>query len=248
MKKKALILQARVDDIAHEEFRAILKYSRLLEDDVDRIRMEERGLPEINLDNYWGVIIGGSLYNVADPEDKKSEAQRRLEPQCEKLLEEIIARDMPAMLACYGHAIAAQMRGGRLEQDPTYAETPGGVTIDLTDPPKKDPLLKGLPDSFRAFAGHADSCTTLPEGAVLLASSNKCPIHMFRLGKNVYSTQFHPELDVPGIQARIDMYKNEKKYFDSVEHAMEVRAKMGEETVTVPLEILKRFTATYSQQ
>ena len=35
----------------------------------------------------------------------------------------------------------------------------------------------------------------------------------FRVGRNVYATQFHPELDLEGICTRIEVYKN-AGYFD----------------------------------
>ena len=46
----------------------------------------------------------------------------------------------------------------------------------------------------------------LPASAELLASSPDCPVQMFRVGANVYATQFHPELDVDGITTRIHAY------------------------------------------
>ena len=38
----------------------------------------------------------------------------------------------------------------------------------------------------------------LPPTAVLLATSPRCPVQMFRVKQNLYATQFHPELDVRG--------------------------------------------------
>ena len=48
----------------------------------------------------------------------------------------------------------------------------------------------------------------MPNGGTLLASSERCPIQMIRFGKNVYATQFHPELDAEGIILRIQIYKH----------------------------------------
>ena len=56
-----------------------------------------------------------------------------------------------------------------------------------------------MPPTFDAFLGHKEAVRRLPEGAVLLASSADCPVHAFRIGRNVYATQFHPELDVEGL-------------------------------------------------
>ena len=46
-----------------------------------------------------------------------------------------------------------------------------------------------------------------------LATSAACPVQAFRVGKNVYATQFHPELDLEGICTRIEVYKD-AGYFD----------------------------------
>ncbi len=63
----------------------------------------------------------------------------------------------------------------------------------------------------------------LGEPAVLVPHSNAGlyapalaaarPVQAFRVGANVYATQFHPELDLEGICTRIEVYKN-AGYFD----------------------------------
>ncbi len=241
MKKKFLILQARPDEISDLEFDAILKHGGLSHDEVERIRMEEGDLPDIDLEEYAAVIVGGSPYCVTDEE--KTEEQKRLELQSRTLLENIIEKDFPYLGACYGHSLLSSLHGGKVEQKGVYAETPGGVTIHLTEAGKVDPLLAGLPEDFRVFAGHKESCTVLPDDAVLLASSDTCPHHIYRIGENVYSVQFHPELDIHGIQRRIEAYKY-KGYFPP-EQAESLKQAMEDELVTVPFDILKRFVDRY---
>src|SRR3546814_928456 len=63
-----------------------------------------------------------------------------------------------------------------------------------------------MPRTFEAFVGHKEAISSLPATATLLASSPACPVQMFRVGCNVYATQFHPELDVDGITTRIHAY------------------------------------------
>ena len=41
-----------------------------------------------------------------------------------------------------------------------------------------------------------------------LAASSTCPVQAFRVGRNVYATQFHPELDIEGLCLRIDVYRH----------------------------------------
>ena len=43
--------------------------------------------------------------------------------------------------------------------------------------------------------------------AVLLATSATCPVQMFRVGRRVYATQFHPELDLTRLTVRIRVYR-----------------------------------------
>src|SRR5690606_39734308 len=79
--------------------------------------------------------------------------------------------------------------------DTSYAEPVSAVEVTVTAEGREDPLLAGAPDRFAAYVGHKEALSTLPPGAVLLATAPSCPIQMFRLGENMYATQFHPELD-----------------------------------------------------
>ena len=78
--------------------------------------------------------------------------------------------------------------------------------MHLTDAGAADPLLADLPPTFTAFVGHKEAITVLPSSATLLATGDACPVQMFRVGQNVYATQFHPECDVEGISTRIRAY------------------------------------------
>ena len=51
----------------------------------------------------------------------------------------------------------------------------------------------------------------------MLASSPGCPVQAFRVGRNVYATQFHPELDGAAMTTRIHAYMNHG-YFDPVSY------------------------------
>ena len=53
----------------------------------------------------------------------------------------------------------------------------------------------------------------LPEGAVVLATGELCPVQAFKVGRRVYATQFHPELDPAGMAERLQIYRNHG-YFD----------------------------------
>lgn len=209
--KPFLLLASRAEDAAADtEYEAFLRYGRLTENQLHRVRMEAGPLPEITLADYSGVIVGGSPFNSSDPEQSKSPVQRRVEGELTTLLDEIVDRDFPFLGACYGIASLGVHRGGII--DTTYGEPVGAVLIEQTDAGRVDPLLAGLPGSFYAFVGHKEACRVLPTDAVLLATSAPCPVQMFRVGQNVYATQFHPELDADGLITRIGVYDRHGYY------------------------------------
>jgi GMP synthase (glutamine-hydrolysing) len=106
-------------------------------------------------------------------------------------------------------------------------------------------LLGGLPTSFAAFLGHKEGVSVLPRGAVLLASSETCPVQAFRVGERVYATQFHPELDVESIVMRIEAYQD-FGYFEPAEGDELIRLARNA-VVTEPPRILERFVELYAR-
>jgi GMP synthase (glutamine-hydrolysing) len=245
MIKPFLILQLRPEDEAsNDEFAAFLRFGGLDEADVQRVRMERDGVPAVQLDDFSGVIVGGGPSNVSEDEAKKPPAQISYEASLHTLLDEIIRRDFPYFGACYGLGILAHHIGGVVSKE-HYSESVQATTIMLTDAAKNDPLTENLPDSFRAFAGHKESCQDVPPGATLLASSENCPVHMIRYLQNIYAAQFHAELDVEGIILRINTYRH-AGYFPPEDADMLINA-ARQEDVTIPGIIFKRFIARYSQ-
>ncbi|WP_040808658.1 glutamine amidotransferase [Nocardia concava] len=242
MPKPCLLLQLRPEQAASDqEYEAILDAGGLAAADVERVEMNH-GMPDLDLDDYWGVIVGGGPSNLSYPESKKYDYQKVFEPKLKKLLLEVVRRDFPYLGACYGLSMLSDALGGRVSTE-RYAETAGATTIELTESAVKDPLLHGLPERFRAFVGHKESCQDVPPGAVLLARSEGCPVQGIRVGENVYGTQFHPELDGHGLALRIEIYRHEG-YFDPSE--ADSLTELGHrEHITVPQEILRRFVARY---
>ncbi|MFC4372809.1 glutamine amidotransferase [Nocardia halotolerans] len=243
MSKPCLLLQLRPERAAaDDEYAAILRAADLAAAEVVRVQMD-RGLPEVDLDEFGAVIVGGGPSNVSAPEHEKYEYQRRFEPPLRRLVAEIVDRDLPYFGACYGLGILAEVLGGEVGTE-RYGEAVGASTIVLTDG-VDDPLLTDIPRSFRAFVGHKEACQDVPPGAVLLAGSTGCPVQMIRVRRNVYATQFHPELDSNGLAVRIETYRH-AGYFDPSEADM--LAELGRrETVPVPRELLRRFAVGYRE-
>ena len=237
-----LLLSSRAEDLAaDEEYAAFLRCTGLAADQLRRLRMEAAPLPDLDLDDYSGVIVGGGPFNSSDPLEAKSAVQRRVERELGILLDEIVARDFPFFGACYGVGTLGVHQGGIIDR--TYAEPIAPVRIRLTAEGSADPLLAGMPDEFDAFVGHKEACRVLPPTAVLLASSAACPVQMFRVKNNLYATQFHPELDVPGILTRVHVYQH-AGYFPP-EELGELVARLTPAVVTEPGRMLATFVARY---
>lgn len=242
--KPFLLLASRAEDAAaDDEYLAYLRYTGLAEAQLERIRMEAAPLPGLDLERYSGVIVGGSPFTSSDPAEDKTDVQHRVERELFALLDRIVAEDFPFLGACYGVGTLGLHQGAVIDR--TYGEGLGGVTVSQTDAGRQDPLLRGLPEQFTAFVGHKEACTVLPDGAVLLASSETCPVQMFRIRTNLYATQFHPELDADGLTTRIDVYRD-AGYFPP-ESAEELMAQARSHDVTEPMAILRNFVERYAR-
>lgn len=200
-------------------------------------------MPHLDLDALSGVFVGGGPFNASDPIERKSAVQRRVEAEFQALLDEIVERDFPFLGACYGVGTLGVHQGAAI--DGTYAEPISVVPVTLTDAGASDPLLADLPATFEAFVGHKEAVRVLPPSATLLASSPACPVQMFRVGSNVYATQFHPELDVEGITTRIHAYADHG-YFapDELEATL---AAVHRAPVSHPARMLRSFVERYAR-
>ena len=238
-----LLLSSRAEDVAaHDEYAAFLRATGLPTDRLRRIRMEAAPLPALDLDDYAGIFVGGGPFNSSDAPLEKSPVQHRVERELGALLDEVVARDFPFFGACYGVGTLGVHQGGVIDR--TYAEPISAVRMRLTDEGAADPVLTGMPQEFDAFVGHKEACTVLPPGAVLLATSAACPVQMFRVKQNLYATQFHPELDLPGLLTRVHVYQH-AGYFPPAELDALV-ARLAPAVVTEPGRMLANFVARYS--
>ncbi len=238
--KPFLLLSIRTEErAAEEEHAAFVRFLGVPEDELRRFELGTAPLPPIDLDAWAGIILGGGAFNASDPEESKSAAQLQAERDLARLLDEVIARDFPFLGACYG--IGTVGRHQRAVIDRAFPEPVGPVSVELTDAGVADPLFVGLPRAFRAYGGHKEAISVLPDHAVALATSAAAPVQAFRVGDNVYATQFHPELDLEGILTRIAVYAHHGYFDPSQQEALSTAA--AAVSVTHPMTILRNFSA-----
>lgn len=244
MPKPFLIIQLRPEDeTADNEFAAIKRYGGLIDSEVRRLRVERTSASDIDVTKYAAIIVGGSPFDISTPVADKSDLQLRIEADFRDLLGVVVENDFPFLGCCSGNGLLGSYLGAPIST--RYAEPVGGATIELTEAGMRDPLLAGFPASFRVLLGHKEACDSTPEGAVLLASNSACPVQMFRVKKNIYATQFHPEADAEGFTVRINIYKD-FGYFPAASAKKLIAAVENEETPQAQL-VLRRFVDTYRE-
>ena len=242
--KPFVLLATRAEDVpADEEYALFLRYTGLAPDELRRVRLEAEPMPRLDLDEISGIFVGGGPFNASDPAEKKSPVQHRVESEFAALLDEVVARDFPFLGACYGVGTLGAHQGAVIDR--THSEPISVVPVSLTAAGASDPLLAGMPATFEAFVGHKEAISQLPASATLLASSPTCPVQMFKVGENVYATQFHPELDVEGITTRIHAYAGHG-YFAAEELELTLAA-VHRAAVSHPSRMLRTFVERYAR-
>ncbi|HEY2254173.1 MAG TPA: glutamine amidotransferase [Variovorax sp.] len=142
-----------------------------------------------------GAIVSGSHAMVSDRADW-SEATGAW-------LAQVVAHGTPVLGICFGHQLLAHALGGEAGDHPGGMEI-GTVEVALTPQAAADALMQGLPPRFDAHVAHSQSALRLPEGAVRLAGNAFEPNQAFRVGKNAWGVQFHPEFDAGIMRGYVD--------------------------------------------
>jgi GMP synthase (glutamine-hydrolysing) len=240
-----LIIQLRPEDAtADDELAALIRYGGLAPNEVVRLRAETAGIPDtINPHDYAAIIVGGSPFDISAPETAKTAIQKKIEADFHTLLDIVVPGDIPFLGCCSGNGLLGSYCGVTISR--TYSEPIGGIDINLTTAGQSDALLAGLPTTFRVLVGHKEACDSVPTNASLLATGAVCPVQMFRLGNNVYATQFHPEADAQIFTTRITTYKHHG-YFPP-ETAADLIASIAAEQTPYAHAILRRFVERYRQ-
>jgi GMP synthase (glutamine-hydrolysing) len=107
------------------------------------------------------------------------------------LIVDAVRAGTPFFGACLGVQLLAVSLGGEVKPGP--APEVGLLPVFLTEAAASDPLFGDLPRELLTLQWHGDTFS-LPEGAVLLASSTAYPNQAFRWGRCAYGVQFHLEL------------------------------------------------------
>lgn len=240
-----LLLTTRVEnEAAANEYELFASLTGLHDGHLAHHRLDVSPLPPtFDLSDYSGVFLAGSPFTSTDPPESKTDTQVRVERELDDLLGLIAADDVPFFGACYGIGTLGRHAGAVIDR--TFGERSSAAPIRLTEAGAADPVFGVLPLRFDAFVGHKEAIAVLPDDAVLLATGAACPVQAFRIGNNRYATQFHPELTVDAMVARVLTYSTHG-YFDPAETA-EVAARVAAADVSASHRVLRAFAERYAR-
>ncbi|MDE1845186.1 MAG: gamma-glutamyl-gamma-aminobutyrate hydrolase family protein [Thaumarchaeota archaeon] len=137
-------------------------------------------VPSLDLGNYSSIMLSGRRKNNSDMNMINS-----------KLVRHSLDTGKPLLGICYGAEILALTLGGTIKKMATSRH--GLYKIQIT---KNNPLCSGNID---AFESHSYMISKLGSSFIPLASSDDCKFEVFQCGtKNIFGTQFHPEMSADG--------------------------------------------------
>ena len=84
----------------------------------------------------------------------------------------------------------------------------------------------------------------LAPGMQVLLAGDDTPIQMVRVGEAAWATQFHPEMDLEGVNVRIDQYAG--RYYP-VEKAEAIRAQVATVDTDPSRLILRNFVRRFQR-
>lgn len=151
---------------------------------LHRVELDE-GEPLPDWREFDAIVAMGGPMSVNDEEELPWLRAEKA------LIADAVRTDVPFFGACLGVQLLAVSLGG--EAGPGPAPEVGLLPVHLTQAAAADPVFGSLPRELLTFQWHGDTFS-LPEGAVLLASSPSYPHQAFRWGRRAYGVQFHLEV------------------------------------------------------
>jgi GMP synthase-like glutamine amidotransferase len=159
---------AGIDGDYADMFAALLPWADLVPYDV--IDDQHPSSP----DECDGWVVTGSRYSVYDAM-----------PWLDRLhgfVREVRASERPFLGICFGHQLLAHAVGGRT------AKADAGWGVGAHDTAFVEPI-----ESARLLYLHQDQVVEVPDGGVVLAKTDHCPVAALQVDERMLGIQAHPE-------------------------------------------------------
>jgi GMP synthase (glutamine-hydrolysing) len=133
-----------------------------------------------SLDQYSSIILSGRRKNNPNMNVINS-----------RLIKHALERQKPLLGICYGAEILALTLGGTIKKMNVARQ--GIYEINVI---KDNPICNG---KIKAFESHSYMVSNLDSSFKQIAKSSSCEFEIFQLDdKNIFGTQFHPEMSEDG--------------------------------------------------
>jgi GMP synthase-like glutamine amidotransferase len=109
----------------------------------------------------------------------------------EEYIRQAIGRGVPVLGVCLGSQLIAHALGAEVRRN--AVKEIGWYEVHVTDAGRSDPMFQEFRSPEPVFHWHGETFD-LPQGAELLASSERCRNQAFRIGAAVCAMQFHLEI------------------------------------------------------
>lgn len=183
-----------IEDIL-EEMDIKFNYLRLYRDDYKAV----------DINKYGGLIILGGPMNV-DETGKYPFLSWEIE-----LIKKAQCGNLPILGICLGAQLIAKANGAKVHK--AVAREIGWQKIQLSEDGLTDNLFSGFGRELTVFQFHSDMFE-IPQNAVKLAASEKCPNQAFRVKNNVYGLQFHLEVNKEMVRKWLKVYADDLSIFE----------------------------------
>jgi GMP synthase (glutamine-hydrolysing) len=154
-------------------------------------------IPE-NLDQFKAIVLSGSPFSV----NQKDSPRINLES---------FLGQKPVIAICYGAQLIAKSLNGNVEN--SNSREYGRAKLSFIDSECK--LFENIKTNNQVWMSHADTITSLPDGAKLIASTDSVENAAYCIESlNLYALQFHPEVfhSKNGLKIFENFFINEFKF------------------------------------
>jgi GMP synthase-like glutamine amidotransferase len=170
-------------DVEHPGiFREFLAADRIAWDMVEL----DRGEPIPDLEAYNGLWVMGGPMDVWEESDNPW-----LVAEKQAIKRAVVDLNLGYMGICLGHQLLASALGGEVGKGTSEV---GVMPVELTADGRASTYFEGLPSTLDCLQWHGAEVMGVPEGARVLARSEKCAVQSMSIGEKAFSAQFHVEV------------------------------------------------------
>jgi GMP synthase (glutamine-hydrolysing) len=199
--KNALLIQIRKNKkIADDEYNSFSRIAKKAGVSLDRINVCYHNLDISKvMDDYDGIIIGGSALSVKDNFSQKDKVK--------SIILSAVGNKKPFLGVCFGFQLLSHTLGGNIVHDKENKEF---ATKEITIA-EKEKIFSEMKDVFYAQEAHEWRASDIPEDTIVIAKGKDVEIQGIKvLNAPAYGVQFHPELTDKDMIERMNYYNSFK--------------------------------------